>query len=90
MREGKYDLEDIYACIEKIALKSGMIKINKNTYHCKGDENDLACLGIFIYQNLIDCAWFTKNVKSWDWLSEKEGILDLIAKNKARSEGVWQ
>ncbi len=32
----------------------------------------------------------TKNVKKWIWLSQKEGDSDLISKNKARNEGVWQ
>ena len=90
LREGKYDLEDIYACIEKIAAKSGMIKINKNTYHCKGDENDLACLGIFVIRCLSKSAWFTLNVKKWEWLSEKEGDSDMISFCKKANRGVWQ
>lgn len=89
LREGKYDLEKMYQAIEKIAESSGMIKIDKNTYHCKGDEKDLACLGIFILHNLVEYDWFTLNVKQWQWLSEKEGDSDLISFFKKEKEGVW-
>lgn len=85
LRENKYDLEKIYEAIDGIAKHSGMIKIDKNTYHCKGDENDLGCLGVFVYKNLIECDWFTLNVKEWDWLSEKEGNLDIIKKERQKN-----
>nr|WP_231860207.1 hypothetical protein [Helicobacter himalayensis] len=39
---------------------------------------------------LVEYDWFTLNVKEWQWISEKEGNSDLIAKNKARNLGVWQ
>lgn len=89
LREERYDLEAMYQLIDKLAKESGLIKIDKHTYHCRGDEKDLACLGVFAYKNLIDCEWFTLNVKEWTWLSEKEGNKNLIAKNKARKIGVW-
>ncbi|MGI0440119.1 hypothetical protein ACRE1S_06295 [Helicobacter himalayensis] len=90
LRENKYNLDEMYQLIDEIAEESGLIKIDKHTYHCKGDEKDLACLGIFVYYNLIECDWFTLNVKEWQWISEKEGNSDLIAKNKARNLGAWQ
>lgn len=86
LRENKYDLEKIYEAIDGIAKHSGMIKIDKNTYHCKGDEDDLGCLGVFVYKNLIECDWFTLNVKEWDWLSEKEGNETLIGDDM----GIWK
>ena len=86
LREKKYDLEKMYQTIDKIAKRSGMIKIDKNTYHCKGDENDLGCLGAFVYKNLIECRWFTLNVKEWDWLSEKDGNETLIGDDM----GLWK
>lgn len=45
---------------------------------------------LFIYKYLIDSEWFTKNVKEWTWLSEKEGKSDLIATSKAEGEGIWE
>ncbi|RTK00927.1 hypothetical protein C3H41_08975 [Campylobacter jejuni] len=90
LKEGKYDLKDMYKMIDEYAKESGMIKINKETYHCKGDKYDLGCLGMFTHCNLLECDWFTLNVKEWTWLSEREGNIDLIAKSKARNEGVWQ
>lgn len=82
LREDRYDLEKMYEAIDEIATDSGLIKIDKHTYHCKGDEKDLACLGIFIHHNLMECDWFTLNVKEWTWLSEKEGDIDIIERER--------
>ena len=92
LREGKYDLEKMYEMIDELAEYSGLIKIDKHTYHCKGDKNDLACLGIFIHKHLIDYDWFTKNVKSWNWLGDSNDenyVGDLIALLKKENIGVW-
>lgn len=88
--ENIYDLEKMYSLIDEIAHDSRLVKIDKHTYHCKGNEKDLACLGIFVFCNLVEYDWFTLNVKEWIWISEKEGDKDLIAKSKARNMGVWQ
>lgn len=90
LREDKYDLEQMYQLIDELAKESGLIKIDKHTYHCKGNEQDLACLGIFIHANLIEHDWFTQNVKEWIWISEQDGNIDLIDRNKSRNMGVWQ
>lgn len=90
LRENVYDLEKMYGAIDEMAQDSGLVKIDRHTYHCKGNEKDLACLGIFVFSGLIECDWFTLNVKEWTWISEKEGDKDLIAKSKARNMGVWQ
>ena len=89
LREDKYDLDKMYEIIEEMANKCGLIKIDKNTYHCKGDREDLGRLGSFVHGGLLECDWFTLNVKEWEWLSEKEGNTNLISANKARKEGVW-
>ena len=89
LKEDKYDLNKMYEIIEEMANQCGLIKIDKNTYHCKGDREDLARLGVFLYDGLIERDWFTLNVKEWEWLSEKEGNMDLISRNKARNMGVW-
>ena len=86
LREGKYNLDEMYKLIDEIAAESGLIKVDKHTYHCKGSDKDLACLGILVYRNLINYEWFTLNVKEWDWLSEKEGNETLIGDDM----GVWQ
>lgn len=88
--ENIYDLEKMYDIIDGLACDCGLIKIDRHTYHCKGNEKDLACLGLFVFRDLIKCDWFTLNVKEWIWISEKEGDKDLIAKSKARNMGVWQ
>ena len=43
LRENKYDLDKMYQLIDEIAAESGLIKIDRHIYHCKGDEKDLAC-----------------------------------------------
>ena len=68
----------------------GNIKIDKYTYHCKGNDKDLACLGIFVLHHLVEYDWFTLNGKEWDWISEKEGNSDLISRCKKEGEGIWQ
>lgn len=89
LKENKYDLNKMYETIDKLAEESGLIKIDKHTYHCKGNDKDLACLGIFVMQHLVEYEWFTLNVKEWDWISEKEGNSDLIEFYKKEGEGVW-
>ena len=41
-KEGKYDLEKIYKDIDELADNTGLIKKNKYTYICQGNEKDLA------------------------------------------------
>lgn len=90
LREGKYDLARMYEIIDELASDCGLVKIDKHTFHCKGNEKDLASLGIFVFVNLVEFDWFTLNVKEWIWISEKEGDKDLIAKSKSRNMGIWQ
>ncbi len=89
-REGKYNLEKIYKNIDEIAEESGLIKKNKYTYICKGDEKDLAALGIFNFQNLVEEEWFTKNVKEWTLINRKEGNEDLIEVCKKHYNCAWE
>lgn len=90
LREGKYDLEKMYQAIEELAKECGLIKIDKNTYHCKGDKNDLANLWIFVSKGLVDSDWFSPNIKQWQWISEKEGDSDLVSLFKRENRGIWQ
>ena len=53
MRE-KYNLSAIYEYLDEPGKQCDLIRINKNTFHAKGNENDLANLGIFIYDNAIE------------------------------------
>jgi len=89
LQEGKYNLEKIYEFIDALAKECDLVKLNKNTYLCKGNKEDLARLGVFTHSNLVKYEWFTLNLKKWNWLSEKDGTIDLIARHKARNEGVW-
>lgn len=88
-REGKYELDKLYQKIDEIAEHAGLIKKNKYTYICQGNEKDLAVLGIFNFMNLVEKEWFTKNVKEWIWIDRKEGDTNLIESCKKHNEGVW-
>ena len=88
-KEGKYDLDKLYQNIDKMAEHAGLIKKNKYTYICQGNEKDLAALAIFNFHKLVEEEWFTKNVKEWIWINKKEGNEDLIEHFKKENEGVW-
>ena len=89
LKEDKYDLNKMYEIIEEMANKCGLIKIDKNTYHCKGNEEDLARLGGFIVNHLVESDWFTLNVKEWECLDSNEGNKNMIDYFQARNRGVW-
>ena len=84
-REGIYDLENIYKDIDNMAEYAGLIKKNKYTYICQGNEKDLAALAIFNFHKLVEQEWFTKNVKEWTWINNE----NLIEHFKRENEGVW-
>ena len=86
LKEKKYKLDVIYEYLDKLAKQCDLIKIDKNTFHAKGDENDLANLGLFVYKHAIKNEWITKNVKEWVWISQKEGNSDIIGDDM----GVWK
>ncbi|WP_462110433.1 hypothetical protein [Campylobacter concisus] len=46
LREKKYKLDVIYEYLDKLAKQCDLIKIDKNTFHAKGDEKDLANLAL--------------------------------------------
>ena len=88
-REGKYDLDKVYQNIDELAEYAGLIKKNKYTYICQGNEKDLAALAIFNLHKLVEAEWFTKNVKEWTWINKEEGDENLIEHFKNENEGVW-
>jgi len=90
LREKKYKLDVIYEYLDKLAKQCDLIKVDKNTFHAKGDENDLANLGLFVYKHAIKNEWITKNVKEWVWISERCGNEDMIARFKKEKMGVWE
>lgn len=88
-REGKYELDKLYQNIDELAEHAGLIKKNKYTYICQGNERDLAALGIFNFMNLVKKEWFTRNVKEWIWLNKNEGDTDLIESCKKHYNCIW-
>ena len=86
LRVKKYNLDAIYEYLDKLAKQCDLIKVDKNTFHAKGNENDLANLGLFVYKHAIKNEWITKNVKEWVWISQKEGYSNIIGDDM----GVWE
>ena len=86
INEGKYNIEEIYRIIDNFAKDLDLIKIDKYTYHCKGNKEDLSNLGLFIFEGLMEAKWFTLNVKEWEWISEIEGNQNLIGDKL----GIWE
>lgn len=86
LREKKYRLDVIYEYLDKLAEQCNLIRIDKNTFHAKGDENDLANVGLFVYKHAIKNEWITKNVKEWTWISQREGNSNIIGDEM----GVWE
>ena len=86
LREKKYKLDVIYEYLDKLAQQCNLIRIDKNTFHAKGDENDLANVGLFVYKHAIKNEWITKNVKEWTWISQREGNSNIIGDEM----GVWE
>ena len=54
----------IYEYLDKLAKQCDLIKVDKNTFHAKGDENDLANLGLFMCRYAVENEWLTKKSKS--------------------------
>ena len=44
LREKKYNLSAIYEYLDELRKQCDLIRIDKNTFHAKGNENDLVCL----------------------------------------------
>ena len=88
INEGKYDVEEVWKAIDEMAEKLDLVKINGNTFIGKGNKHELAQLGIFIYDNLVEDQFFTKNVKEWLWYEDNITI-DLIESMKKNNFGIW-
>lgn len=86
LREKKYKLDVIYEYLDKLAKQCDLVKVDKNTFHAKGNENDLANLGLFVCHYAAKNEWVTKNVKEWVWISQKEGYSNIIGDDM----GVWE
>lgn len=75
----------MYEYLDELAKKCDLVKIDKYTFHTKGNENDLANLGLFVCRCGVKNEWLTKNVKEWIWISQKDGNNNMIG-NKFGNE----
>ncbi|EHJ4417593.1 hypothetical protein K8T27_001703 [Campylobacter upsaliensis] len=89
VKEGVYRLKELYAYLDSVAEEAHMIKQDKFTYFCQGDENDLASLGIFTNNNVVFNEAITKNLKEWVWLKDNIPYLDVIEEAKKEKDGIW-
>lgn len=88
-REGLYDLEDMKRAIDEVAVDSRLIKVSDGHYITEGKDTDMGYLGVFILRHMINYEWFTKNVKTWEWLDD-DGVDDIIKISKENNKGVWE
>lgn len=88
LREKKYDLDAIYEIIDRVAKRAELTKKSKNHFVFDG-ENAPAHVGIFVFNHMSKYEWFTKNLKSWEWLDDDEGNDDIMAMFKEENKGVW-
>ena len=86
LREKKYRLDVIYEYLDKLAQQCNLIRIDKNTFHAKGNEKDLANVALFVCKYAVENERLTKNIKEWVWISQKEGNIDIIGDDM----GVWK
>lgn len=89
IKDGIYKLDELYAYLDEVAKEACMIKQDKFTYLCKGDENDLASLGIFTNNNVIQNKAITKNVKEWFWLKDNVIYLNVVKEAQREKDGIW-
>ena len=85
LREKKYKLDVIYEYLDKLAQQCNLIRIDKNTFHAKGNEKDLANIALFVCKYAVENEWLTKE---WIWISENSGNEDMMAKFKKEKIGV--
>lgn len=90
LREEIYDLEEMYRLLDWFAEDSGMVKKDKFTYECRGDERDMSSLATFLYVYIRRMKWLTTNLKQWEWLENGVATEDLIAFSKEENMGVWE
>lgn len=90
LREKKYKLDVIYEYLDKLTQQCDLIRIDKNTFHAKGDEKDLANVALFVCKYAVENEWLTKNIKEWIWISKNSGNEDMTAKIKKEKMGIWE
>lgn len=78
-REGKYKLEDLYAYLDEAAKKAKLHKKDKHTYYADRNENDVARLMIFSYNNVAKNKAIMGNLKEFVHLKDDEIDSDVIA-----------
>lgn len=89
LREKQYNLEAMYKIIDEVATKRAhLTKKAKNHFIFEG-ENAPAYVGIFVFNYMVEYEWFTKNLKSWEWLDEDEGDTNIITMLKGDNKGIW-
>ena len=88
IKEGEYNVDNLYEQIKACAKENNLIEIDKNTYHAKESEHALANLFNFI-NKIQEISMFTKNIKEWILIDEEEENVDIIEESKRLNEGIW-
>lgn len=88
LKEGK-NIDDLYKYLDEVALKTGLIRIDKNHYACKGDKEDLFWLDEFTTK-VMENQTITKNLLEWYWLENGKLDSNIIEEAKEEGIGVWE
>jgi hypothetical protein len=65
-REGKYDIEKMYAVVDKYFLDKKLNKIGKGLYIDRGHKDDYAKMLLFASYFKKE-KWFMNNIKVWNF-----------------------
>lgn len=78
IKEKKYDVSKIYAYLDKLFQKRGMVK--KDGWYINGSFT--ACGAVII--NLTSKDWFMENVDEWLWYDEDDGSTEDLKKHYSK------
>ncbi|GHU58512.1 hypothetical protein FACS1894133_3400 [Clostridia bacterium] len=65
-REGKYDIDKMYASVDKSFADWGIPKIGRGVYQSSGKQKDYSRFMSFC-MGLSDVGWFVDNISDWIW-----------------------
>lgn len=88
-REGKYELDELYAYLDYAAKEAKLTKKDKCNYLANGDKNDSARVAIFTMSLVSKNKAITHNTKELFWLDDGVPYCDYIKEEKEEND-IWR
>lgn len=82
-------VDEVWNFINQKAKVTNLIKIKNGEYQVKGQDDSESDISIFVFDNLLETAWFTRSVKSWEEFYDDNLVEDVIYFAKIENVGVW-